>query len=84
MHDNISDSKDKMPLNFGSSIWCRILNVHSSFNVQAFVWQTTFSAYMNFENILNLNQEFYIGGGGERGELNAKPQRLNESNPLAI
>lgn len=56
-HDNIFNTKDKMFLNFGFSIWCRILNVPSSFHEQAFVWQTTFSAYMNFDNILNLNLE---------------------------
>ena len=36
-HGGFSDSKDKMPLDFTLSVWCRILNAHGFFNVQAFV-----------------------------------------------
>ena len=35
--DTIFDTKNAMPLNSGFSYWCGILNVHSSFYVQAFV-----------------------------------------------
>lgn len=74
-HDSLSDSKDKMPLSFYLSIWYRILNAHGSFNVQAFVWQTTFSAYMSFEAVLKLTQELYIGGRGENGGADCKTSK---------